>query len=1289
MAKTQILEYTIWLTDEATVNDLNAQLDAGTGPGEIVQYWSPSLQAITYGISRAPYNPGPPPGGAAIEFNAPLIKQGDPFAAPCIASLWFTGGNNFPTDVAVFNRCNGGWFGICSLFGTTTVYRWVGRFKYAPSKDPDAPPPVPPAGPHEEFPQAISSRIWVNGFELLGGEIPLGVGTQQTGKLSRDASRDYQGLGFAFRTSAASSFVEQAPAGGTINGVRQRFYLRVRSLPSSYIWIWWSKNAATSGSGHRLRLNSSGDIVLYESSGSGESSVVARGTVGTAVVGQWHRIDTIERYITRLVPQVSPNVPLEIPSTTVKVYFDRTLGSSNAFDSGGTAANSRFTESVLGCSFSLSDYTEVDFDNWIGVELPDIASWRVSDTFAVFIGVELVWSGTPKSYAVGDEVVATVINARPVTIANADPDAKNIYVCTVAHTGDVDDPASTFPPDHPELWGKVVSPVDWHHGSKVVRVVPSGDGGDRADWAGDWQLALQVPLYGGNIDFSGNSIVSTTSGALLELATDIVEKVNNLHGSLGAVAAAIGMHGWRGSSSGSLGATATFDDDDTDAVDTAIVQSAVNDPTWNGVIHSFNAGQSTPKDLKSYLLQHTKGADTGSSSIYSLQASVEVVGQFGAEDGSGAADVKTGSSSIHNSYYSRSPWSEASLPFAPAARIGGTYTGTGAAKYLVLPLPVHWLRVRRVTGTGDTGVGWWTTMFSSHADMALGVYPHYIVDARDDPGFPVPTIEDEQEMQFLVLIPGDDAQVNANGVTYQYIALCDPAARYLLNGAFSHNSTGATFPKSEALADQVFTPVAGFFQFEEVENVTGDSLFYKGPDHATSAASKIAATSAIQSSFATFAQGQLGVESAANPTGVSLQQTAYSLFRNDDGNGVASFFQTATYTGDGVSPRTIDLTPTSLLRPMFAIVTGTGATTRHHSKDPSNTSANSTVLSTGTEAADGIVGGGVDQIIVESVLNVSDVVYHVFVIPGSATGLADGWSQNTAGTDEQFVGEPDSPMDIGWIEPVIVTHDTDLTDFVDTEPALVAFDISDEDSISGLSAEGVVTNLCNYILHRLGDSEEGIWNHAEMKTYLVMAATEMAQRTRIIWDRFHVDDILELTGQSSDPPPVSFTLHRPVTEIDRAVWQNRMIEAFTPGDFKYTDTRYEITTGEPIGYTWQKDGVRVMRVVRPPATNPLEIRVDHWRHFEVDCSLSELPPRYFLYLGDYMQNKALVRHGPGQDYKLAQLFKDRWERGISRIIGRVNRQNRTRVGRLGGSSTSMRPGPPRPRLPWPYGSKVR
>lgn len=251
---------------------------------------------------------------------------------------------------------------------------------------------------------------------------------------------------------------------------------------------------------------------------------------------------------------------------------------------------------------------------------------------------------------------------------------------------------------------------------------------------------------------------------------------------------------------------------------------------------------------------------------------------------------------------------------------------------------------------------------------------------------------------------------------------------------------------------------------------------------------------------------------------------------------------------------------------------------------------------------------------------------------------------------------------------------------------------------------------------------------------------EMRRANHTCPSELHLLDEIGASTEISALADIPSTL----TDIDRATNDRELVEATNHRRVSSYDSRYEITAGEVFAYIWQKDGPSVLRKVRVPNEmadiytfegswgvvrniddvtdesvegtwgiprripnwHPMgwsrgwgtprrfyqdggNFRLEHWREPYIESmTVSDLPDRFFRYIADYAQWKALTRNGPGQDYKLAQLYSDKWDRNISRILRRIERQQSERLHRMGGSGAS-RSGPPRPRLPWQYGERVR
>lgn len=538
---------------------------------------------------------------------------------------------------------------------------------------------------------------------------------------------------------------------------------------------------------------------------------------------------------------------------------------------------------------------------------------------------------------------------------------------------------------------------DFRNGSKMIRINASAFASDMANWAGDWRSAGQMPA-----EDSGAEITSSTSGARLSFDTNAGTIIGGEEGSIGAVAMVVGKYGTRGGTDDgtlgyALGGAETL---------TAIVESTSF--IWNSVMYR-PAGLSTPSPIVPVKLIHEKGASTNLAKVDALSAVVELLGAFGQEDvapstaGATPAPVKPGTG-LHNAPYPRSAWARGGLPpLSPVVITAGTYTGNGVGQDLVFRTPIHWLFIRRATTNAD-GTFWFSSNIAAHHGVEEVFDPAGMVDALIDPTYDVPVTGDsDQGLQCLVRIAGAEAWTNTNAVVYQYVAISDPGMRFMLNGVLQWPNGSAD--RNTPLANTNFLPEVAFFLRETMNGGTGIQTLFKGIGHDTLKVSNLGA--AETASAVGFNRGSLLSKSALHFSGVG-QAIAFSLFRRDDGitdSGKVKVLQLATYVGDGVNPRTIALTPASGVRPLFALVVPHDSAAVY--RDPSHTGTTSTTLNASNNSANGIRGGGVDQLIVGSDLNANGVTYDVFVIPGSVNALNNGFSDN----GEFAPVEPAAPVD--------------------------------------------------------------------------------------------------------------------------------------------------------------------------------------------------------------------------------------------------------------------------------------
>ena len=210
--------------------------------------------------------------------------------------------------------------------------------------------------------------------------------------------------------------------------------------------------------------------------------------------------------------------------------------------------------------------------------------------------------------------------------------------------------------------------------------------------------------------------------------------------------------------------------------------------------------------------------------------------------------------------------------------------------------------------------------------------------------------------------------------------------------------------------------------------------------------------------------------------------------------------------------------------------------------------------------------------------------------------------------------------------------------------------------------------------------------------------------------------------------------------IERSTWNTYRVDPLASRDVEEGDSRYELNTGLVDGYMRDKDGLTVLRKWRKPATaytpwndpdaqwgilrqlddisaesvdgawgiirripgqestdvfgephvykEQHALRVEYMRRPDVPATdaLFELPARYLKHIRHFAMARAFQRRGEGQNPKLAAHYSELW---LS-VLGRFSKRGEmTQKGsQLRGAVPAARR-PPRPRLPWQYGSVVR
>jgi hypothetical protein len=425
----------------------------------------------------------------------------------------------------------------------------------------------------------------------------------------------------------------------------------------------------------------------------------------------------------------------------------------------------------------------------------------------------------------------------------------------------------------------------------------------------------------------------------------------------------------------------------------AVVQSTgtVNGFTSNfcGQLFNFASAQT---DTATIDLTIDKDAAGAAMILGGLFGAAEYIGWWGPED------IVTGTTPTHDipprTGLQNAPYPEIAAVATPVTAMAwaqarqGTYVGNAVGQDVSVGVPFQWLWIRNLS-TNVTEY-WWSSQCTVHRNLSGG-------SGGVDVDVPLPFPPNGAATSFHV--SGNSGNVNANGVTYQWVAFSDPNSRFLLNGAVSWPSAVAS--AVNALQDPAFTPTCVFTAQEDIgSSISG--FFYKGPGNPTDTANPL--TGADVAAVLTFSAGTITTKPTAHS---KAPQMAYGAWRTSDGTGASGAVDCKTYTGDGLASRNIAVALNGN-SPLFAF--GIAHTVGSYFRDPSHTALDSTQVGAGI-VSNAIIGGGLNYVTVGAALNVAGRVYDVFVLAGSPYG--GSWTPSV----DPGTGVPPSPPPVPPVTP--------------------------------------------------------------------------------------------------------------------------------------------------------------------------------------------------------------------------------------------------------------------------------
>jgi hypothetical protein len=412
----------------------------------------------------------------------------------------------------------------------------------------------------------------------------------------------------------------------------------------------------------------------------------------------------------------------------------------------------------------------------------------------------------------------------------------------------------------------------------------------------------------------------------------------------------------------------------------APVLASINQLNTEGgnIVGYFPSGVVLPAEIAPFSLVHVKSADANLDTSISMGAVVEYIGVFGVEDDPTWTFPDIRINFTHNNRFANSQWGYVgSQPIAPVYAIGGTYIGNGTYQEITIPAPLHFLHIRPLTGVPLGGLKWTAGMLNARVGNGV-VIPNFR------------TWFDSTSGLFKFSVTGTSVDFNANGVTFQYIAFCDPGMRYNLCGAYSHFTTGVnTRPNNLVVAN--FLTDLGIFAPDSVDGSGSSGLFYKGPGFTGNTGEDLSGNT--NANIGNFAVGIFNSGTTINSPGGAMNNS-YSLWRMlDSGAGGCVnnvMIQALQYTGNGAGGnRVISLTPVSGRFPLFVLVIPNAAAASFF-RDPSHTANNSASFIALANSTTAITATGIDTISVGVTLNANGVVYSVFIICGDTAGMNNG-----------------------------------------------------------------------------------------------------------------------------------------------------------------------------------------------------------------------------------------------------------------------------------------------------------
>lgn len=222
-------------------------------------------------------------------------------------------------------------------------------------------------------PTPIPQRRWFGGMEVaFKGE---GATTATNGRRCRDASRTIDGFGYALRgndTNVWKRLTNEYQVGFTTLKSWERFYIRVRRLPSGTATFWRCHGFPSAAEGGGLQLLSTGVFRIVNINSSDVTSVLA--TDGTPVeIDKWYKFDVFLEY-----KSTATSGNIQVFRNGIQIF---------SVNAPSMSSNTNHASSELGNTTAPADVqVEIDFDDWMNAEWPLNAGALAFDSIDFLMG---------------------------------------------------------------------------------------------------------------------------------------------------------------------------------------------------------------------------------------------------------------------------------------------------------------------------------------------------------------------------------------------------------------------------------------------------------------------------------------------------------------------------------------------------------------------------------------------------------------------------------------------------------------------------------------------------------------------------------------------------------------------------------------------------------------------------------------------------------------------------------------------------------------------------------------